>query len=269
MDRSDWRKQTAFITILVIVYTSSSFWLSLVNQYVPHPYLDEIFHVPQAQAYLAGQWYIWDPSITTPPGLYLFSYLKNWAAELAGKPSSSSTADIRSSNLSAYPLLLYAVFKLLEEFRPGDDRSATGEKSRQVAHLATTSLNICLFPVIFFFTGLYYTDIVAVISFLLLYLLDQKSNGRGLSRDLGGILFLPLVGALSLLCRQTNIFWAVIFLGGMQIVITVRAKSRGTHGKTVRGVIWRGWKFGEVYDSLVEEAYLEGEKACPVSKLSR
>lgn len=32
---------------------------------------DEIFHVPQAQAYCRGAWSYWDGAITTPPGLYV------------------------------------------------------------------------------------------------------------------------------------------------------------------------------------------------------
>ncbi|KAI9216013.1 DIE2/ALG10 family-domain-containing protein [Blastocladiella britannica] len=34
------------------------------------PYMDEPFHVPQAQAYCAGRFDVWDPKLTTPPGLY-------------------------------------------------------------------------------------------------------------------------------------------------------------------------------------------------------
>ena len=35
------------------------------------PYMDEIFHVRQAQRYCDGDLWAWDPKITTPPGLYL------------------------------------------------------------------------------------------------------------------------------------------------------------------------------------------------------
>ncbi|PQQ06855.1 dol-P-Glc:Glc(2)Man(9)GlcNAc(2)-PP-Dol alpha-1 2-glucosyltransferase isoform X1 [Prunus yedoensis var. nudiflora] len=45
----------------------------LVNQIVPEPYMDEIFHVPQAQQYCKGNFRSWDPMITTPPGLYYLS----------------------------------------------------------------------------------------------------------------------------------------------------------------------------------------------------
>ncbi|KAL2541920.1 DIE2/ALG10 family [Abeliophyllum distichum] len=45
----------------------------LVNRVVPEPYMDEIFHVPQAQQYCKGNFRSWDPMITTFPGLYFLS----------------------------------------------------------------------------------------------------------------------------------------------------------------------------------------------------
>ncbi|KAJ4882289.1 DIE2/ALG10 family [Raphanus sativus] len=45
----------------------------IVNHIVPNPYMDEIFHVPQAQQYCNGNFRSWDPMITTPPGLYYLS----------------------------------------------------------------------------------------------------------------------------------------------------------------------------------------------------
>ncbi|CAG8572169.1 2182_t:CDS:10 [Paraglomus brasilianum] len=39
-----------------------------VNRVVPDAYMDEIFHVPQAQRYCNGDYYTWDPKLTTPPG---------------------------------------------------------------------------------------------------------------------------------------------------------------------------------------------------------
>lgn len=54
------------LSILVAII---SFWSGLVNLIVPDPYLDEVFHVGQAQLYLEGRFSEWDPKITTPPGL--------------------------------------------------------------------------------------------------------------------------------------------------------------------------------------------------------
>ncbi|XP_049669913.1 dol-P-Glc:Glc(2)Man(9)GlcNAc(2)-PP-Dol alpha-1,2-glucosyltransferase isoform X4 [Accipiter gentilis] len=44
-----------------------------INRRQRGPYMDEAFHVPQAQAYCHGRFLQWDPMITTLPGLYLAS----------------------------------------------------------------------------------------------------------------------------------------------------------------------------------------------------
>jgi alpha-1,2-glucosyltransferase len=55
-----------------IIFSSISAWvLKQVNLVVREPYMDEPFHVPQAQAYCRAQYLTWDPKITTPPGLYV------------------------------------------------------------------------------------------------------------------------------------------------------------------------------------------------------
>jgi len=40
-------------------------------------YMDEIFHIPQAQKFCHGNFVEWDSKITTFPGLYLLSFLIN------------------------------------------------------------------------------------------------------------------------------------------------------------------------------------------------
>ena len=39
----------------------------------PTPYLDEVFHIPQAQEFCKHEFSRWDPKITTLPGLYFSS----------------------------------------------------------------------------------------------------------------------------------------------------------------------------------------------------
>lgn len=58
------------LTLHLLSLSLSLLYFCLVQHAVPLPYLDEIFHVPQTQAYCAGRWGVWDPAITTPPGLY-------------------------------------------------------------------------------------------------------------------------------------------------------------------------------------------------------
>jgi alpha-1,2-glucosyltransferase len=74
--------------IPVILAAIAGLWFELVRKAVPEPYLvsfersnrvipikadpcvkDEVFHVRQAQNYVQGNWRVWDPKITTPPGL--------------------------------------------------------------------------------------------------------------------------------------------------------------------------------------------------------
>ena len=44
------------------------------NTKQPQPYMDEIFHIPQAQKYCHFKFKEWDPKITTLPGIYLVSF---------------------------------------------------------------------------------------------------------------------------------------------------------------------------------------------------
>ncbi|XP_042444050.1 dol-P-Glc:Glc(2)Man(9)GlcNAc(2)-PP-Dol alpha-1,2-glucosyltransferase-like isoform X2 [Zingiber officinale] len=92
------------------VVTVVSLWvvpmLIMVNWFVRDPYMDEIFHIPQAQHYCRGDFWTWDPMITTPPGLYYLSlaYVASlfpamWFAETSMTLSSiCSTSIIRSTN---------------------------------------------------------------------------------------------------------------------------------------------------------------------------
>ncbi|KAF4793874.1 dol-P-Glc:Glc(2)Man(9)GlcNAc(2)-PP-Dol alpha-1,2-glucosyltransferase [Turdus rufiventris] len=55
------------------VFLLSCLLFAAVSRRQRGPYMDELFHVPQAQAYCQGRFGQWDPMITTLPGLYLLS----------------------------------------------------------------------------------------------------------------------------------------------------------------------------------------------------
>lgn len=75
----------AFVPVYLTIFSFATVWADQVTTFVPEPYLvsqplldlsstsnhmqDEVFHIPQAQAYCAGRYDIWDPKLTTPPGL--------------------------------------------------------------------------------------------------------------------------------------------------------------------------------------------------------
>ena len=49
--------------------------LRYFNEIQPEPYMDEIFHIPQAQNYCSYNFSHWNTKITTLPGLYIVSLM--------------------------------------------------------------------------------------------------------------------------------------------------------------------------------------------------
>ncbi|KAJ5816229.1 Glycosyltransferase ALG10 [Penicillium robsamsonii] len=240
-------------------------WVSLVNKAVPEPYLDEVFHVPQAQAYWAHKWTQWDPKLTTPPGLYLCSYIIfAIVLLLRGSPTKLTPDVLRMTNVGATTVILpWRLQNLLDTLQKTKNTRPLG------ANISHTVLNICLFPPLFFFSGLYYTDVLALLVVVEAYNWDLKrdserdqniESGEGVKRaPSNGILetlgFLGFALA-ALVFRQTNIFWVSIFLGGLQVVRKIRKSASPCMSSKVSTIVQQGLQ-NEVYDPLVSEASLE------------
>ncbi|GKA73965.1 ty3-gypsy retrotransposon protein, partial [Tanacetum coccineum] len=146
----------------------------LVNHIVPKPYMDEIFHVPQARQYCAGNFTTWDPMITTPPGLYFFSlaYISSlFPGILFIQPASyfinaCSIPVLRSTNGFLAVICSILVYDIIKSLKPSlDDKKAT---------LYTVVL--ALYPLHWFFTFLYYTDVASLTAVLAMYLMCLKKN---------------------------------------------------------------------------------------------
>ncbi|RAK99165.1 phospholipase D/nuclease [Aspergillus ibericus CBS 121593] len=222
-------------------------WMAKINTVVPEPYLDEAFHVPQAQAYWAHKWTHWDPKITTPPGLYLWSYvLCAVALFLRGSPTELTPDALRATNVAATAVALpLRLQTLLDRLRRTRNTRPSG------AWLSHTVLNICLFPPLFFFSGLYYTDILALLVVIEAYNWDLKRS-QGAFAPLQTLVFIVL-GLVALAFRQTNIFWVAIFLGGLQVVRRLRLSSKRCESSGFADVAKAGW-MNELYDPFVSEA---------------
>ena len=178
----------------------------LVDQNVPAAYMDEIFHIPQAQRYCAGNFTQWDNKITTLPGLYLFSVgllepLHKLSSaldlDLGGETDSEtklcSVRVLRSVNL-VMSLMNLVLLQTITTHLHGDK-----ENYSEVLGL-WSSLNMALMPVLFMFSFLYYTDQISTALVLLT-----------LSLHLAGQDWLSsLAGLLAVLCRQTNIVWTFL-----------------------------------------------------------
>ncbi|KAF3767200.1 family 59 glycosyltransferase [Cryphonectria parasitica EP155] len=265
-----WRLSTVWHPLLCLAIAGLC-WHAVVTIWVPEPYLDEVFHIPQAQKYCQGRFLEWDDKITTPPGLYILSYVllrmgfifKNCSAEA-----------LRLTNWLAIiftPFVALQCRRLIEARLA--ERASDGRKSRPFelsAYALHTGLNIALFPLLFFFSGLYYTDVFSTFVVLLAYQnhLARVSTGP-ISPWSDALVVLLGVGALFM--RQTNVFWVVVFMGGLEAVHKVKLlrpppTSFGHSDRETRlkFFLWR-YSQGEVHDPPLNEAGLEDVFLCGLS----
>jgi alpha-1,2-glucosyltransferase len=208
------------------------FWLTQVGKTVHEPYLDEVFHIPQAQAYWAGSWRTWDPKITTPPGLYIYSYFFAKLLAIFGKRE-LSVCLLRTS--ISVLLMLTPIFSLQCHPRYHKYQNWSSTLFVRIVH---TNLNIILCPLLFFFSALYYTDVLSAFAVLevyrwYVYMDSEEGNGSyllsRLSADARSMICgiaIFLLGLYAMLVRQTNVFWVAVFLGGLRAVKTLSSRTR-------------------------------------------
>lgn len=215
------------VSSYTLVFFLGSLWFLAfqVNPRAPFAYMDEIFHVPQTQAYCRGRWRDWDDKITTFPGLYLtavayakaIALVRSAAGEaheamapvLVQAPAASSgsspltvhtsdacpTALLRTINVVYGALCIPVVFLLLRKLHPA-------AYARRPMALVLSTIQLSLFPLAFFFHFLYYTDTASLFWVLLAYLAHLSSHAF-----LGAT-----IGLVAVLHRQTNIVWVGFML---------------------------------------------------------
>ena len=130
-----------------------------------------------------------------------------------------------------------------------------------------TSFNIALFPLLFFFSGLYYTDVVSTAVVVGAFLNHLKRVGRDHSSTLSDLLTIAL-GVLALFMRQTNVFWVVVYMGGLEAVHAVKTLRPGrvdqpfmkTMGEQLRFFAWR-YSVGDIHDLPLSQAWPDGKSS--------
>lgn len=150
--------------VVLAVSTSHVLLQMLFARWAPEPYMDEIFHVPQTQQYCAGHWDVWDPKITTFPGLYVVGVV---AARITG---SCDVLTLRALNsvFAVATLLLMRRLVLLLWHRQRRARAASAKSAavgtvvvpaseRRDATIVALALH--LLPSHWFFSFLFYTDV--------------------------------------------------------------------------------------------------------------
>ncbi|KAF2035367.1 hypothetical protein EK21DRAFT_54280 [Setomelanomma holmii] len=211
---------------LLAVANISATWYNVVSREVPEPYLDEFFHIPQAQKYCQGD-YSWDPKITTPPGFY-------GILRMLRTPTTTSFGQPRNGTLPK-------------------ESSDTSDPS--IFSDANTALNIALFPPLFFFSALFYTDVMSTLIVLLSYSVFLK--GKAAPPSVLADFSVVILGVLALLFRQTNIFWVAIFPAGLGVIDALKAAAPSSASLATQSpseVLKKSWGEGYVHDSSVEDA---------------
>ncbi|KAF8592061.1 glycosyltransferase family 59 protein [Ramaria rubella] len=168
-----------------------------LNAQVWEPYMDEPFHVPQAQAYCRGEWTTWDPKITTPPGLYLLSIILSRVFVVKCNISMLRLTPLLT--LLSLPILICQVRAFHHRIRP----------PRSFLNVPFEDVVLAAFPVAWFFGFLYYTDIPSLVSVLVTVVAATRGQ-----HALGGLL-----GLLSCGFRQTNIIWVVYAFAISQLTV--------------------------------------------------
>ncbi|KAF2625355.1 glycosyltransferase family 59 protein [Macroventuria anomochaeta] len=244
-------------------------WVGLVDRDVPEPYLDEYFHVPQAQKYCHGD-YTWDPKITTPPGLYL-------VAKLFSPILGCSTRALRLHNAFALSYIFYKALQIRRLIQPrgyaqrkeGDfidkvDENTPKEQSGVIADgqtpfsTALTAFNIASFPPLFFFGALYYTDVMSTATVLISYEAFLKTTAKP-QRNISDDLLAVLSGVVALFFRQTNIFWVAVFPAGLTIIRVLRENGRISNSAARQGflaILQESWSKGTIYDRSLRDGGL-------------
>ncbi|WFD31743.1 dolichyl-P-Glc:Glc2Man9GlcNAc2-PP-dolichol alpha-1,2-glucosyltransferase [Malassezia sp. CBS 17886] len=193
------RRHTQWAAILWL-YAAA---LHAVNTAVPEPYMDEVFHIPQAARYCAGN-FAWDPKITTPPGLYLLTLLVFRALATVFSVACDDAASIRATNVALLPALFAVGLAYY--------RTIHGPSADVRAAFATL-----LFPPLFFTAFVYYTDLGSTL--LVLAMLLARANAHDAVAAACGI--------LSLLFRQNNIVWILFSCGASALRILQDADVAG------------------------------------------
>ncbi|XP_062928556.1 dol-P-Glc:Glc(2)Man(9)GlcNAc(2)-PP-Dol alpha-1,2-glucosyltransferase isoform X1 [Mobula hypostoma] len=188
-----------FSAVVSSNFLIASVFFAMISRAQRTPYMDEIFHVPQAQKYCEGRFLEWDPMITTLPGLYLVStgiikpvsWLLSWTGTVV-----CSTGMLRFINLLFNTGNLYLLYLLLCRIHQKD--KATSAFQRIASALALAS-----FPLLYFFSFLYYTDAGSTFFILFTYLMCLYGSHK----------VAACLGFCAFMFRQTNIIW-IIFCAG-------------------------------------------------------
>lgn len=139
-----------------------------------------------------------------------------------------------------------------------------GSKQKQSSsHAILSAANVSLFPPLFFFSALFYTDVPSTCFVLMSYQYMRKSWNAGELRWRSWPITVVL-GVVALSFRQTNIFWVAVLPAGLSAVRALKQtahtvpRDEAKKPKDMLQIVRDSWESSEVYDVAVEDAAFEG-----------
>lgn len=187
---------------------------------------------------------------------------------------------LRALNVGALCLicpLCYSILRALrmQPYRTRVEVDESGARKRtlsgsdtSVAIDAHSALSITLFPPLFFFSALFYTDVMSTLAVLFSYnVYLNKSTAAGQFSD---NVIAVLIGIIALLFRQTNIFWVAVFPAGLTVIEILQAiaeTSKTPRSTTFVGVVNQSWAHGYIHDCTVDNASFGGMFTCHMFRL--
>ena len=179
------------------------------------------------------------------------------------------TSSLRALNVGAITLICLVAYHILGHLYNSKLKHAKTEtrrteysqnlsETRSSTFQAHSALNVALFPPLFFFSALYYTDVISTLAVLLSYLIfvDSRHRQNSLIRSFMTV----AAGVLALLFRQTNVFWVAVFPAGLAVVDVLADKQEMTDpvSKDYKTTLKQAWTQGRIYDIPVGDAGPQG-----------
>mmetsp|Transcript_27948 Transcript_27948/g.46954 ORF Transcript_27948/g.46954 Transcript_27948/m.46954 type:complete len:511 (-) Transcript_27948:144-1676(-) len=231
--------------IICSIFATASVSLFIILSFYEQveDYMDEIFHIPQAQKYCAGNFSDWNPGITTFPGLYLTSYAYYTVLNVLRSQVQCTSTLLRTINTGLAASLLCLLYYCRRQIVP------IGRDALFIAFV------LFLLPSSFFYYFLFYTDTLSTTTLVATYALSMahthktvppavkasyssssssNRNGNSSSSTISGhtasvkkhsmeppsILYQLLILGCATLClfaRQTNAVW-LMFIAGTRML---------------------------------------------------
>lgn len=201
---------------------------------------------------------------------YLFSILLQKAAAATGMPwlFSCDASSLRATNVLGLIVLASLTLLCRHEIESRLYEAHSSKRPKTVSTYSIhTAFNIALFPLLFFFSGLYYTDVISTAAVLGSYLNHLKRVGRDKCSFVNDLVTIPL-GLLGLFMRQTNVFWIVVWMGGLEAVHAVKTLRpqrvdqpfMTTLTEQMKFYAWR-YSIGDIHDPPLNLAWPDGENS--------